>query len=153
MATAVAPAAAQGLQTHPQASSQQHSLHASPAWQATLQSLLHLAGHALVPEGLLVTWLPYSSDPGYKQQLEDQGAQHGLQASITAAHNFTSPFVCAMSVQTKRHHSSGTSYTSVSFAFMQIHSCTLMSASACFPQSVCMKSLTLYTQPGQSRCI
>ena len=57
---------------------QQHSLHTLPSWQATLQSLLSLSAHVLRPAGFLVTWLPYSPDPSYEQQLQDQGAQQGL---------------------------------------------------------------------------
>ena len=55
------------------------SLHDSPAWQATLQSLLTTAGHVLVPGGFLVTWLPYSPDPTYKEWLRIQGTPQGLQ--------------------------------------------------------------------------
>lgn len=55
------------------------NLHESLAWQATLQSLLALAAHVLVPAGFLVTWLPYSPDPSYQQWLRDQGALQGLQ--------------------------------------------------------------------------
>lgn len=54
-------------------------LHDSPAWQVTLQSLLALAGHVLVPAGFLVTWLPYSANPSYHLWLRNQGVLRGLQ--------------------------------------------------------------------------